>query len=68
MKISKPTDFRKVQDAIAKLNAQIGFGSGGSQYTPDVSLAVKSINKGKAMLRNQKTPILPHNPKSRSLV
>lgn len=44
----------RIQDALAKLNAKSRLISGGDQYTPDVSAAVTGINRGKAMMRNQK--------------
>jgi len=47
------TTFR-IQDALAKLDAKSKLVSGGGQYTPDVSMAVAGINRGKAMMRNQK--------------
>lgn len=50
---------RSLQDALAKLNAKSGIGFGGTQYTSDVGMAVRGINKGKAMMRNQKKPLQP---------
>ena len=44
----------RIQDALAKLDAKSRLVSGGGQYTPDVSAAVAGINRGKAMMRNQK--------------
>jgi hypothetical protein len=53
-----PRTIWRLQDALAKLQAQNKLVSGGTQYSPDVSLGVAGINKGKAMMRNQKTQIL----------
>lgn len=44
----------RIQDALAKLAAKHRMTYGGSQYTPDVSAEVAGINRGKAMMRNQK--------------
>jgi hypothetical protein len=49
-----PKTIYRIQDALAKLNAKTQLVSGGSQFTPDVSLAVAGMNRGKAMMRNQK--------------
>lgn len=49
-----PKSVCRIQDALAKLDAKTKLVSGGMQYTPDVSLAVSGINRGKAMMRNQK--------------
>lgn len=44
----------RIQDALAKLDAKSRLVAGGNQYTPDVSALVAGINRGKALLRNQK--------------
>lgn len=49
-----PKTACRIQDALAKLDAKSKLVSGGGQYSPDVSLAVTGINRGKAMMRNQK--------------
>ena len=49
-----PATISRIQDALAKLSAKSRLVSGGSQYTPNVSAAVAGINRGKAMMRNQK--------------
>ena len=49
-----PKSICRIQDALDKLDAKTKLVSGGGQYTPDVSLAVAGINRGKAMMRNQK--------------
>ena len=49
-----PGSISRIQDALAKLNAKSRLISGGGQYTPNVSAAVAGINRGKAMMRNQK--------------
>lgn len=54
-----PRTVYRLQDALAKLQAQTKFVSGGTQYNPDVSLSVAGLNKGKAMMRNQKSPLRP---------
>lgn len=50
-----PTTCR-IQDALAKLDAKTKLVQGGGQYTPDVSAMVTGINKGKALMRNQRNP------------
>lgn len=49
-----PESIRRLQDALAKLDAKSKLVAGGAQYTPAVNLQVASINKGKALMRNQK--------------
>jgi hypothetical protein len=49
-----PKTIFRIQDALAKLDAKSKLVSGGDQYTSEVSLAVAGLNKGKALLRNQK--------------
>jgi hypothetical protein len=51
--VNRASTFR-IQDALAKLEAKSRLASGGSQYTPAVSAAVAGINRGKALMRNQK--------------
>lgn len=53
-----PGNIRRIQDAMAKLNARNKLVSGGTQYAPDVSLMVGGVNKGKAMLRNKKAGMI----------
>jgi hypothetical protein len=50
----RPESIRRLQDALAKLDAKSKLISGGTQYTPGVSLQVAGINGGKALMRNQK--------------
>ena len=47
----------RIQDALAKLDAKSRLVAGGTQYTPDVSASVAGINRGKALLRNQKQKV-----------
>lgn len=65
-----PKTICRIQDAMAKLDAKTKLVSGGSQYTPDVSLAVAGMNRGKAMMRNQKQegvrPLPLHELQARS--
>lgn len=49
-----PASIFRIQDALAKLSAKSRLMTGGDQYTPDVSAAVAGINRGKALMRNQK--------------
>ena len=50
--------FRSLQDALMKLQARNKLVSGGSQYTPDVSLGVAGAARGRAMMRNQKRGVV----------
>ena len=50
----RPESIGRLQDALAKLDAKSKLISGGTQYTPEVSLQVAGINGGKALMRNQK--------------
>jgi hypothetical protein len=50
----RPESVRRLQDALAKLDAKSRLVSGGAQYTPEVSLQVAGMNGGKALMRNQK--------------
>lgn len=65
-----PASVFRIQDALAKLDAKSRMVSGGGQYTPDVSAAVAGINRGKALMRNQKLegvrPLPLHELQNRS--
>ena len=50
----RPESISRLRDALIKLDAKSKLVSGGTQYTPEVSLQVAGINGGKALMRNQK--------------
>lgn len=54
--------WRRLNDALAKMDARSNILSGGTQYTPDVSIAVAAINRNKARMRNEKTSPKPTRP------
>lgn len=49
----KMSQWCSLQDRLAKLDAETRL-RGGTQYTPDVALAVGGSNKAKAMMRLEK--------------
>lgn len=53
---------KTLQDKLAKLDAKTRMVKGGKQYTPEVSAAVAGINRGKAMMRNEKRTPVPTLP------
>lgn len=53
---------KTLQDKLAKLDAKTRMTKGGQQYTPEVSAAVAGINRGKAMMRNEKRKPVPTLP------
>lgn len=46
-----PDTIARIRDQLGKMAAKTNLVGGGTQYTPDVSLAVAGMNRGKAMLR-----------------